>query len=257
MLKPSHLQHKLRTLRLGGMLDTLDLRLDQAQQGPLGYLEFLELLLEDEIGRRAAKSLTSRVVKAHFEEQKTLEEFDWSFNPTIPTARIRDLASGQFIARKESILLCGPVGVGKTFLAQALGHQACRIGYSVLFTKTARLLADLGGGRADGTWAIRLRRYLHPEVLILDDFGLREFSLSQAEDIYELVCERCRAGSMIVTSNRSPQDWYGLFPNPVLAESTLDRLINRAHHLTLVGKSYRPLQRPDRAIALAEEATRN
>ena len=94
-------------------------------------------------------------------------------------------------------------------------------------------------------------------MLILDDFGLREFSLSQAEDIYELVCERCRAGSMIVTSNRSPQDWYGLFPNPVLAESTLDRLINRAHHLTLVGKSYRPLQRPDRAIALAEEATRN
>ena len=255
MLKPSHLQSKLRALRLGGMLETLDLRLDQAGQGRLGYLEFLELLLEDEIGRRAAKGLASRVSKAHFEEQKTLEEFDWSFNPTIPAARIRDLATGQFIARKESVLLCGPVGVGKTFIAQALGHQACRLGYSVLFTKMTRLLADLGGGRADGTWAVRLRRYLHPDVLIIDDFGLKEFTLPQAEDTYELICERCRAGSIIVTSNRSPQDWYALFPNPVLAESALDRLINRAHHLTLVGKSYRPLQRPGRSSTIAEETT--
>ncbi len=255
MLKASHLQSKLRALRLGGMLETLDLRLDQAQQGRLGYIEFLELLLEDEIGRRATKSLSSRVAKAHFEEQKTLEEFDWLFNPTLPAGRIRDLATGQFIARKESVLLCGPVGVGKTFIAQALGHQACRLGYAVLFIKTARLLADLGGGRADGTWAIRLRRYLHPDVLILDDFGLKEFSHPQAEDIYELICERARSGSIIVTSNRAPQDWYPLFPNPVLAESALDRLINRAHHLTLVGKSYRPLQRPDRSPTLEEGTT--
>lgn len=139
MLKPSHLQNKLRSLRLGGMLETLNLRLHQAQQGHLGYLEFLELLLEDEIGRRGAKSLTSRVIKAHFEEHKTLEEFDWSFDPTLPAARIRDLASGQFIARKESVLLCGPVGVGKTFIAQALGHQACRLGYSVLYSGPRKL----------------------------------------------------------------------------------------------------------------------
>jgi DNA replication protein DnaC len=257
MLKASHLQNKLRALRLGGMLETLDLRLDQAQQGRLGYLEFLELLLEDEIGRRAAKGLISRVARAHFEEHKTLEEFDWSFNPKIPAAQIRDLATCGFIARKESVLLCGAVGVGKTFIAQALGHQACRLDYSVLFTKTARLLADLGGGRADGTWAIRLRRYLHPDVLILDDFGLKELSVPQAEDIYELICERARSGSMILTSTRSPQDWYGLFPNPVLAESALDRLINRAHHLTLIGRSYRPLQRPDRPTHLAKESTKS
>src|SRR3990170_3350128 len=114
MMKSNQLQTKLRALHLGGMLETLDLRIDQAQQGRLGYLEFLELLLEDEIGRRASKGLVSRVSKAHFDEQKTLEEFDWAFNPKIPAARIRDLATGQFIARKESILLCGPVGVGKT-----------------------------------------------------------------------------------------------------------------------------------------------
>lgn len=257
MLKPSHLQGKLRALRLGGMLETLDLRLGQAQQGQLGYLEFLEMLLEDEIGRRAARGLASRVSKAHFEEQKTFEEFDWSFNPTIPAARIRDLATGQFIARKEAVLLCGPVGVGKTFIAQALGHQACRQGYAVLFTKTSRLLGDLGGGHADGTWSSRFRRYLYPDVLILDDFGLKEFTTSQAEDIYELICERSRAGSLIVTSNRAPQDWYGLFPNPVVAESALDRLINSAHHVTMVGKSYRPLQRPDRNNTLEEGAGNN
>lgn len=256
-MNANQLQSKLRALRLGGMLETLDLRIDQAQQGRLGYLEFLELLLEDEIARRDARGLVSRVSKAHFEEQKTLEEFDWSFNPKIPAARIRDLATCQFIARKESVLLCGPVGVGKTFIAQALGHQACRLGYSVLFTKTTRLLADLGGGRADGTWTSRLRRYLNPDVLILDDFGLKEMSVPQAEDIYELICERTRFGSMILTSNRSPQDWYGLFPNPVLAESALDRLVNRAHHLILAGRSYRPLQRPDRRTDLADESGNN
>ena len=98
-----------------------------------------------------------------------------------------------------------------------------------------------------------LRRYLCPDVLILDDFGLKEFSLPQAADLYELVCERCRAGSIIVTSNRAPQDWYPLFPNPAVAESALDRLINSSHHLTLVGKSYRPLQRPDRTTTLEQE----
>jgi DNA replication protein DnaC len=255
MLNPSQMQSRLRSLRLGGVLDTLQLRLDQAQQAKLGYLEFLELLLEDEIGRRAASALASRLSKAHFEEQRTLEEFDWSFNPSIPAPQIRDLASCQYIARKESILLCGPVGVGKTFIAQALGHQACRLGYSVLFAKTGRLLSDLGGGHADGTWDIRLRRYLHPDVLILDDFGLREFGLRQAEDLYELICERCRGGSLIVTSNRSPQDWYSLFPDPALAESALDRLVNRAHHVTLVGRSYRTLQRPDRPQPIEREVT--
>jgi DNA replication protein DnaC len=235
------------------MLETLQLRLDQAQQAKFSYLEFLELLLEDEIGRRAASALASRLSKAHFEEQRTLEEFDWLFNPSIPAAQIRDLANCQFVARKESILLCGPVGVGKTFIAQALGHQACRLGYSVLFTKTGRLLSDLGGGHADGTWDIRMRRYLHPDVLILDDFGLREFSLRQAEDLYELICERSRSGSIIVTSNRSPQDWYPLFPDPALAESTLDRLVNRSHHVTLVGRSYRTQQRPDRPPNIEQE----
>jgi DNA replication protein DnaC len=189
--------------------------------------------------------LAQRLHRARFEEQKTLEEFDWSFNPQIPAEQLRNLATCGFVERHESVLLCGPVGVGKTHVAQALGHAACRAGYTVLFTKTSAFLRDLAGGRADGTWEPRLRRYLQSDVLIVDDFGMREFTSSQAEDLYELICERYRVGSMIVTSNRSPKDWYPLFPNPVLAESAVDRLVNSAHHVTLRGRTYRPLPRPD------------
>jgi DNA replication protein DnaC len=244
---PPHLVPALKALKLGGVQETLPLRLEQAEQQRLGYTEFLELLLGDEIQRRANRALASRLSKAHFEDaDKTFENFDWTFNPKLPQAQLRDLATGGYLVRKEHILLCGPVGVGKTHLAEGLGHQACRQGYRVEFTKTSRLLSDLGGGHADGTWEGRLRHYLLPALLIIDDFGMREFTTQQADDLYELISERARAGSMILTSNRAPQDWYPLFPNPVLAEGALDRLLGRAHHLVLQGRSFRPLQRPDR-----------
>jgi len=130
--------------------------------------------------------------------------------------------------------------VGKTHIARALGMEACRRGYVVLFSKTARLLRDLAGGHADGSWEQRFRAYLRADVLILDDFAMQEFTGPQAEDLYQLIDERVGRSSLIVTSNRSPQDWYPLFPNPVLAESILDRLAGTAHQLTLTGKSYRP-----------------
>jgi len=242
------LENKMRSLKLNGMLDTLELRLTQAQKDGLGFTQFLELLLEDEVQCRANKRLTGRITKARFEEAKSLEEFNFHFNPKVPTQYIHDLATCRFIERKESIIFCGPVGVGKTHLAQALGHQACRLGYSVLFSKASRLLSDLGGGRADGTWEKRLRRYLKPDLLILDDFAMKELTKSQAEDFYELIDQRYRSGSMIATANRSPEDWYPLFPNPVIAESALDRLVSCSHVITLTGKSYRALLRPDKAL---------
>ena len=242
------LENKMRSLKLNGMLDTLELRLTQAQKDGLGFTQFLELLLEDEVQCRANKRLTGRITKARFEEAKSLEEFNFHFNPKVPTQYIHDLATCRFIERKESIIFCGPVGVGKTHLAQALGHQACRLGYSVLFSKASRLLSDLGGGRADGTWEKRLRRYLKPDLLILDDFAMKELTKFQAEDFYELIDQRYRSGSMIVTANRSPEDWYPLFPNPVIAESALDRLVSCSHVITLTGKSYRALLRPDKAL---------
>ena len=123
------------------------------------------------------------------------------------------------------------------------------------FIKTSRLLSDLGGGHADGTWDARLRHYLLPPLLIIDDFAMREYTTQQADDLYELISERNRAGSMIITSDRALQDWYPLFPNPVLAEGALDRLLGRAHHLVLQGRSYRPLQRPDRARQLTPDSS--
>lgn len=189
-MKVHQLEPQLKALRLGGMLESLQIRLDQAQKGELGYLAFLEMLLEDEIARRAQNALSRRLQRARFEEVKTLADFDFSYNPKIPAATIRDLATCRFIERKESVLIYGPVGTGKSHIAQALGHAACQRGYDVLYTKTPRLFADLGGGHADGTWESRLRRYLQPDLLILDDFGLQELGVQQAEDLYELICGR-------------------------------------------------------------------
>jgi DNA replication protein DnaC len=245
MSRAHQLNDALRTLRLSGMADTLEARLAQARAGELGHLEFLHALLVDEIERRDAAALERRIRAARFETTATIEEFDFSFNAKTPTAAIRDLATLRFVDAGESVILHGPVGVGKTHIAQALGHAACRRGYTCAFTKTSRLLADLAGGHADRSWTQRLRRWARPDVLVLDDFAMREFTVAQADDLYELVTERDRR-SIVVTANRAAADWYPLFPNPVVAESILDRLVNGAHHIAMQGRSYRPNRRPRR-----------
>lgn len=237
------LEEVLAKLKLFGMLDTIGVRLAQATAGELGHVELLEVLCQDETARRDDIGLTRRIKAARFEQLATIEDYDFSFNPKIPVALIRDLSTLRFIDAGESIILHGPVGVGKSMIAQALGHQACRRGHSVAFTKTSRLLADLAGGHADRTWETRLRRWARPAVLILDDFAIRDFTLSQADDLYELITER-GAKPTIFTANRQASDWYTLFPNPVVAESILDRIVNAAHHVHMDGKSYRPNKRP-------------
>ncbi len=245
MTRTHQLEASLRTLRLSGMVDTLDARLSQARVGELGHLEFLSMLCQDEIARRDATALERRLKAAHFETTANLEEYDFAYNPKTPTAAIRDLATLRFIEAGESVIIHGPVGVGKTMIAQALGHAACRRGYTVVFTKTSRLLADLAGGHADRTWAARLRRWARPDLVILDDFAMRDFTPPQADDLYEVITERA-GRSLILTANRAASDWYSLFPNPVVAESILDRLVNGAHHIAMAGRSYRPNKRPGR-----------
>lgn len=243
MTRPHQLDANLKALGLSGMLDTLEARLGQAHAGDLGHLEFLQCLCEDEIARRDAAALQRRLRAARFEATTTIEDFDFAYNPKIPAAHIRDLATLRFVETGESVVLHGPVGVGKSHVAQALGHAACRRGHSVAFTKTSRLLADLAGGHADRSWEMRLRRWARPAILILDDFAMREFTPTQADDLYELVSERA-GRSVIITANRSATDWYPLFPNPVVAESILDRVVNGAHHIHMPGRSYRPNRRP-------------
>ncbi len=243
MTRAHQLEASLTTLRLSGMLDTLEARLGQARAGELGHLEFLQVLCEDEITRRDAGALERRLRAARFEAAAAIEDFDFSYNPKIPAAHIRDLATLRFIDARESVVLHGPVGVGKSMIAQALGHAACRRGHSVAFTKTSRLLADLAGGHADRSWEARLRRWARPGLLILDDFAMRAFSATQADDLYELISERAGA-SVVITANRAAEDWYSLFPNPVVAESILDRVVNGAHHIAMAGRSYRPNHRP-------------
>lgn len=244
MITVETLRPRLRQLSLSGLQATLPTRAEEARSCSLDPLEFLALLLDDELARRESESVARRIRAARFEDLCDLRDFDFGYNPQIPKAQIWEFASGHYLTEHAAILLCGPTGVGKSFVAQALGVEACRQRQRVLFTKTAALLTDLAGGRVDGSLPARLRRYLSPDLLILDDFAMREYSMSQAEDLYEIVSRRYRHGALILTANREPKDFYPLFPNPVIAEGLLDRLLNSAYVVTLLGRSYRPQLRP-------------
>lgn len=244
MITLDALRPPLRHLKLSGLAATLPTRADEARSRGLDPLEFLALLLDDELTRREGEAVARRIRAARFEEAADLRDFDFAYNPQIPKARLWELASCRFLGEHAAVLLCGPTGVGKSFVAQAIGVQACRQRHRVLFTKTSAFLSDLAGGRAEGSGQARLRRYLLPDLLILDDFALREYTTAQVEDLYELISRRYRRGALIVTTNREPKDFYPLFPNPVLAEGLLDRLLNSAYLITMLGRSYRPRQRP-------------
>lgn len=230
---------KLKQLRLSGILETLEVRRRQAVDEQLSHVDFLERLLEDEVERRQQKQLTLRLRRASFDLEKTLEGFDFTFNPTVPRAQVLDLATGRFIERHENVLIQGPAGVGKSHLAQALGHEACRRGFDVLFTSASRLLSHLHGGRADGTYERRVTTYLRPDLLIVDDFGLKPLVPPAPEDFYEIINGRYERGSLIITSNRAFAEWPDLFHSPLLASAALDRLAHNAHQVVITGDSYR------------------
>lgn len=235
---------RLKILRLGGLAETLEYRVKQAQDGNLGYNEFLNLIVQDEIERREARKVKLRLSKACFEEEKTLEGFDFAKNPAVPVRKVRDLGACSFIERHENVIICGFVGVGKTHIAQGIGHQACRLGYKVLFTKASHMFRDLAAARADGSWDERIRDYGRVDLLIVDDFGLKNLNQPQADDFYELVSERHLKGGMLFTSNRMVDDWLALFPDPVFGNSALDRFTHNAHQLRIEGESYRKNKRP-------------
>jgi DNA replication protein DnaC len=238
----------LKRLKLGPLAPTLPKRLALARAPRLDYAAFLTLLLADEVQRRDHQAVERHLLQAGFEEWVSLDDFDWAAPIQLDRRRLEHVFTLEFLVRKEHVILVGPVGVGKTFLVQALGAAKVRAGQSVLFTRADALLKELGQARADHTYPKFFRRYLAPDLLILDDFGLHRLNAQQSEDLYDLIIERHRHSSFAITSNRGVDEWLGLFDDPILGNSALDRLANAAHQLVLGGPSYRaklaPKHRP-------------
>ena len=231
---------QLKALRLSGILDTLEVRNQQAVQQKMSYLEFLGLVLHDEFERRENKKLRLRIRKANFQGDRTLETFDFN-RPSlkINQGQLFDLATCRFIEEKVNCLIVGPTGVGKSHLASALGHKACRCGYDVLSMPFSRMVAQLRAGRADGSYDRKLQNFLRPNLLILDDFGLKPMVPPADEDLYELITERYERGSILITSNLDFSEWGQVFPNPVLGAAAIDRLRHEAHRVIIEGDRYR------------------
>jgi DNA replication protein DnaC len=234
---------QLKQLRLSGILETLDIRQQQAVDGQWSYAEFLERLLQDEVERRAQKQLDLRVRRAGLNTQKTLDNFDFTFNPAISRQQILQLAAGDYIRRHHNLLLCGPSGVGKSHIASALAHIACQQGFTVLVINAHKMLQHLHGGRADNTYDRRLATYLRPDLLVIDDFGLKPLLPPAPQDLYDVIAERYEQRSILLTSNRAPTEWVDLFGDPLLAVAGLDRLLHHAEVLTITGASFRARSR--------------
>lgn len=229
----------LKQLRLSGILDSLEVRNRQAIDEKMAYTDFLALLVQDEVARRTQRKLAMRVRRANFRNHKTLEDFDFSFNPSINKSQIMDLATCRFLEEKVSALIVGPCGTGKSHLAQALGHCAVRIGYDVLFTTQTKLLGQLHAARATNAYDRRLNTLAKVDLLIIDDFGLKPLRSPQDEDIHDLIGERYERRSTIITSNLDLNEWTDAFPNKLLGAATIDRIRHGAYCVVLNGKSFR------------------
>lgn len=235
----NELKQTLKRLRLSGLLATLGDRVAYAKGVKLSYIEFLELLLQDEVHRREQNSLNKRMKYASLDSNQTLERFDWDAKVTVDRDMLKELFSLEFIDRCENVILCGPVGVGKTFLANALAHSACRRGKKVLLSRAHKIFKTLLQSRADNSFEKELIRFISPDLLLIDDFGLQKLTHQEANDFYEIVVERYGRASTIITSNRHVDEWEVLFGDPILANSALDRLAHNAYQLIIEGESYR------------------
>lgn len=229
----------LKKLRLNHIIDTLPVRNREALERKLAYPEFLALLLQDEILSKENKKLTARIKRANIRGDKTLESFDFNFNPKINRAQIQELASCRFIEEKSPVLIVGPCGTGKSHLAQALAHCAIRQGIDTLWLPQSKLFNELQAAKAAGYYEKKFAEFTKVSLLIIDDFGLKPLRNPQDEDFHDLISERYERASTLVTSNLDFNEWGNAFPNRLLAAATLDRLRHNAHRITLEGASFR------------------
>jgi DNA replication protein DnaC len=233
------LRKTLKQLRLSGLLESLEIRLQEAAGHGLSHGEFLELILQDELAVRGNRQLERRVKAAQFRERKSLEDFDWSFNPSIPRKQIYDLASCRFLREGRDVLWLGPPGVGKSFMVQAIGYQAIKAGYTVFYRSIFDLVRDFLHDEVLGQEDKMLTRYLKPELLIVDDMGMKQLPRRSSECLFEVVMRRYETRSTMMTSNRPLEDWGKLLGDAPGAAAILDRFLHHAELVQMTGRSYR------------------
>src|SRR5437899_7450197 len=244
----------LRRLRLGRLLDTLPERVTLARQQKMPHQDWLLLVLSDEATRRDTLAVTLRVQKAHLDSSMHLEAWDPTAKVTFDRALLNELTSLRFLDSHAHVAIVGPCGVGKTFLSHALGHIACRRGATVLALRTEQMLKTLKQARLDHSYEAELRKIISVDLLVLDDFAIDVLDATESRDLYDILLERYRTGSIVVTSNRGPDEWLATFADPIRAQSAIDRFTSNAYDLIIEGESYRPRLKPRLAPERKERA---
>ena len=233
------LQTALKRLRLSGLAQSLDVRLQEASGNGLNHAEFLELILQDELAVRADRLMSRRIQAAAFREPRTLEDFDFAFNPSIKKKQVFDLATCKFVRDTRDVLMLGPPGTGKSHLVQAIGYQAIKSGYTVLFRSIFDVVRDFLHDEALGGEDKVLNRYLKPDLLIIDDMGIKQLPKRSGEYLFEIIMRRYENRSTMMTSNRPLEDWGKLIGDVPAATAILDRFLQSAEIIQITGKSYR------------------
>ena len=233
------LLQQLRALKLSGMRDHLEERIQEAERNDLSYGEFLSMVVSDETDMRTNRRIARLLHHAGLGAEKTLDTFDFGFSPSLNAKQIKALATCRFIERAEGIFLLGPTGTGKTHLAKALAHAACRKLFSVGFYSFYQLFADLATADLQNRLGTLMKRLIRLDLLIIDDFGFKSIDQQSAERFYTIVDSRFGQKSIILTSNRAMTDWPKLFPDPIIANTIMDRLAHTSHQIIIKGQSYR------------------
>jgi DNA replication protein DnaC len=233
------IRKNLSSLKLSGIAKSFEDKVAYASEKQLSYVDFLTLLIEDELVSRKNNSLIKRAQRAKIPRLRKIEDFDFKFQPTLNKAQVLDIASCSFIDKKENIVFMGKPGTGKTHLAEAISQKALLKGYSVLFTTAHQLINELQQSKADGTYHPKLNNYIKPDLLVIDELGYKKFTQNGADDFFEIINQRYERRSIVITSNKTFEDWASILYDPVLASATIDRLIHHSKVIVIKGDSYR------------------